>query len=49
MDRRAALLFLPVMLLTTLAFATVLAVVKPHAGRPDSRSPTGMSLAKVLV
>jgi dihydrofolate reductase len=40
-DRRATLFFPPAALLTTLIFATVLAVVKswgPHPRRPDSRS-----------
>jgi dihydrofolate reductase len=49
-DRRATLFFPPAVLLTTLTFATVLAVAKPlgpHPGRPDSRSPTAMSFAVV--
>jgi dihydrofolate reductase len=37
----------PAVSLTTLTFATVLAIVKPHAGRPGSGSPTAMSFAVV--
>jgi dihydrofolate reductase len=49
-DRRATLFFPPAVLLTTLIFATVLAVAKSWGrirGRPDSRSPTAMSFAVV--
>jgi dihydrofolate reductase len=49
-DRRATLFFPPAVLLTTLIFATVLAVVKSWGrirGGPDSRSPTAMSFAVV--
>jgi dihydrofolate reductase len=49
-DRRATLFFPLAVLLTTLIFATVLAVAKSWGrirGRPDSRSPTAMSFAVV--
>jgi dihydrofolate reductase len=48
-DRRATLFFPPAVLLTTLIFATVLAVVKSWAasGAAGSRSPTAMSFAVV--